>query len=355
MHERRHPPEEGVSHDLLREYVEQGTMRPEIRAAIWDLLTEVDHWSVQYKGCNEERIAEKNRADTHWAEVERLKEQLAASDAPWKLVFLHRPPFSSSEHGSTLKLQWPFQEWGANAVFAGHDHVYERIVVNGFPYFVNGMGGVANGYSFGDPVPGSEVRYNATDGALLVEATSEGIKIQYLSVLNGGKLIDSYTVGSTADASTSLVAPAADARVEESAATANFGAHTTLRVDGGADPAINSYLRFTVADVTRPVQSATLRLFATTGSQDGLAVYITANDWTESGSGGITWDTRPAHADQATDRLAVVASNTWIEFNVTAAIAGNGTYSFVLATDSTDGITFSSREGGHPPQLVLKL
>ncbi len=50
-----------------------------------------------------------------------------------------------------------------------------------------------------------------------------------------------------------------------------------------------------------------------------------------------------------------VASNTWIEFNVTAAIAGNGTYSFVLATDSTDGITFSSREGGHPPQLVLKL
>jgi hypothetical protein len=283
-----------------------------------------------------------------------LKEQLAASDAPWKLVSLHHPPFSSSEHGSTLKLQWPFQEWGASAVFAGHDHVYERIVVNGFPYFVNGLGGVVHGYTFGDPVPGSEVRYNATDGALLVQATGQGITVQYLSVMNGGTLIDSYTIGSTTDASTSLVVPDDDARVEESAATANFGAHTTLRVDGGADPAINSYLRFTVADVTRPIQSATLRLFTTTDSQDGLAVYVTGNDWAESGSAGITWNTRPAHSDQATDRLAVVASNTWIEFDVTAVIAGNGTYSFVLATDSTDGITFSSREGDQPPQLVLK-
>lgn len=83
-----------------------------------------------------------------------LQNQLAASTAPWKIVILHQSPFSSGDHGSFPRLQWPFETWGADAVLSGHDHIYERILKNSFPYFVNGIGG-ASVYSFGTPVSGA--------------------------------------------------------------------------------------------------------------------------------------------------------------------------------------------------------
>ncbi len=63
-----------------------------------------------------------------------LRGRLLAADEPWRLVFFHHPPYSSgSGHGSSVEMRWPFGEWGATAVLAGHDHVYERVVVDGFP------------------------------------------------------------------------------------------------------------------------------------------------------------------------------------------------------------------------------
>jgi hypothetical protein len=68
---------------------------------------------------------------------------IAASRVPWTLVFLHHPPHSSSSnYGSDEELQWPFSAWGADAIFSGHAHLYERLVLDGIPYFVNGLGGV---------------------------------------------------------------------------------------------------------------------------------------------------------------------------------------------------------------------
>ena len=43
---------------------------------------------------------------------------------------------------------------GATAVLAGHDHDYERLIIDGLPYFVNGLGG-GGIYQFTTPVPGS--------------------------------------------------------------------------------------------------------------------------------------------------------------------------------------------------------
>ena len=54
-------------------------------------------------------------------------------------------------------------------MLSGHDHDYERILVNGFPYFVNGLGGESL-YSFGTPISGSVSRYNSDYGAMLVQA-----------------------------------------------------------------------------------------------------------------------------------------------------------------------------------------
>ena len=122
-----------------------------------------------------------------------LKDALAASTAPWKIVYFHLPPYSSgSVHGSTPELQWPFRAWGATAVLSGHEHTYERIIIDGFPYFVDGLGG--NGkYSFNPtPVAGSVIRYAADQGALRVTADSLSMTFEFI---NGqGDLIDSYTI-----------------------------------------------------------------------------------------------------------------------------------------------------------------
>jgi tartrate-resistant acid phosphatase type 5 len=119
-----------------------------------------------------------------------LQSKLAKSTACWQLVYFHHPAYSSGKHGSTEVMQWPFQTWGADAVLNGHDHMYERIMVDDFPYFVNGLGG-GSIYQFRTPVPGSTVRYNDTFGAMLVTATRSTITYQFIAV--DGTLVDTYT------------------------------------------------------------------------------------------------------------------------------------------------------------------
>ena len=123
-----------------------------------------------------------------------LRDRLAASTAAWKIVYLHEAPYSSgSIHGSTAELQWPYQQWGASAVLAGHDHDYERIIKAGFPYFVNGLGGCDGCiYSFNTPVAGSVVRYNGDYGALLGDADEGSLTFQFIT--RTGVSIDSYTL-----------------------------------------------------------------------------------------------------------------------------------------------------------------
>jgi hypothetical protein len=45
----------------------------------------------------------------------------------------------------------------------------------------------------------------------------------------------------------------------------------------------------------------------------------------------------------------------WVEYDVTPWVTADGTYTFALVADSNDGVTFSSREGATPPQLVVTL
>lgn len=76
-------------------------------------------------------------------------------------------------------------------MLAGHDHTYERILRDGFPYFVNGLGGKSR-YEFVKAVSGSQVRYNADYGAMLVEADNAHIVFKFYS--RSGVLIDVYTI-----------------------------------------------------------------------------------------------------------------------------------------------------------------
>lgn len=120
-----------------------------------------------------------------------LRQELESSAACWKLVYMHHPPFSSGRHGGIPWMAWPYAAWGADAVLAGHDHVYERIMRDGIIYFVNGLGGQSI-YNFRSPVDGSAARYNGDFGAMLVEAQDGAITFRFFT--RSGALVDEYTL-----------------------------------------------------------------------------------------------------------------------------------------------------------------
>ena len=75
-----------------------------------------------------------------------LDADLAASSLPWKIVYMHRPTYSSGEHGSDLEARKAFapvfERHGVQLVLAGHDHHYERMIPqHGVAYMVTGGGG----------------------------------------------------------------------------------------------------------------------------------------------------------------------------------------------------------------------
>jgi hypothetical protein len=73
-----------------------------------------------------------------------LEKELAASGSDWKICFFHHPIYSSGgAHGSNLQLREQleplFLKYGVDAVFAGHEHFYERIKPQkGIYYFISG-------------------------------------------------------------------------------------------------------------------------------------------------------------------------------------------------------------------------
>lgn len=120
-----------------------------------------------------------------------LQNLLAASVSKFKFVILHHPPFTSGAHGSSLFARWPYKQWGASAVFAGHDHDYERLLIDSFPYFVCAAGGAALYTTFTN-YPGTQHFYAENFGALLVDTYSDSLLLSYYNIEDS--LIDSYVI-----------------------------------------------------------------------------------------------------------------------------------------------------------------
>lgn len=152
---------------------------------------------------------------------------------------------------------------------------------------------------------------------------------------------------------TATLTPSADAYVSQSAPGTNYGTSTGLQDMNKSGAVRSSYIRFSVSTLAGPVQSATLRVYATLHNSNGPAVYLASSNWTESGSGGVTWNTKPGLLSGATDNKGAIAKSTWVNYNVTSLVASSGTYTFALIADGSNDSKFSSREGAHPPQLVI--
>lgn len=124
-----------------------------------------------------------------------LKEELAGSTSVWKIVYFHHAPYSSGFlHGShtneTTYMRWPFKEWGASVVLSGHDHLYERIEVDGLTYIVNGLGGDSRDNFHYPLVPGSVKQFNQDVGVLRVDASDRALTFRFYTWR--GQLVDTH-------------------------------------------------------------------------------------------------------------------------------------------------------------------
>jgi tartrate-resistant acid phosphatase type 5 len=120
-----------------------------------------------------------------------LKNCLALSTSPYNVVYFHMPAYTSGMHGSTTYMRWPFKQWGASVVFSGHDHDYERLIVDSLTYIVCGVGGGVL-YTVYNPLPGS-LFSNVTDhGAVLSVANPDSMYFEFRNTADS--LIDHFTI-----------------------------------------------------------------------------------------------------------------------------------------------------------------
>jgi 3',5'-cyclic AMP phosphodiesterase CpdA len=83
-----------------------------------------------------------DRKQLAWAE-----DTLRTAPEVWKIVYFHHALYSNAgRHGSNVELRIVLEpllvRYGVSVVFAGHDHIYERLTPQkGITYFVQGASG----------------------------------------------------------------------------------------------------------------------------------------------------------------------------------------------------------------------
>jgi hypothetical protein len=161
-----------------------------------------DHGKVHFIGLDSNQTS--NTTQTTW-----LRNDLTAArnnNVQWIFVTLHHPPYSSGTvHGrsqSVYQTWCPiFEEFEVDAVFTGHDHIYERSTVRrdfypnkrGVVYFVAGTGGAVL-YSI-NPEPYSA--YAASrHGALKVDVCGNVFRSVFLdgSASTLGQQLDAWSM-----------------------------------------------------------------------------------------------------------------------------------------------------------------
>jgi hypothetical protein len=131
------------------------------------------------------------------AQQEWIENELRRSNDEWKVAYFHHPLYSSGgRHGSETDLRVIleplFIKYGVNAVFSGHDHIYERTKPqNDIYYFVSGSAGQLR---VGDLKRSAitAAGYDQEQSFMLVEIEKDSMAIQVIS--RSGKTVDSASL-----------------------------------------------------------------------------------------------------------------------------------------------------------------
>jgi len=134
-----------------------------------------------------------------------LERELKASKARWKIAFFHHPIYTSGRYAwhsvlARRRIEPVLRYHGVNAVFSGHEHLYERIAPQaGVAYFVSGGAGSVRQGDF-RPSAISAAGYDRDLHFMLVEIAGDTMRFEAIS--RTGMLVDAGTIRqvSTGDA-----------------------------------------------------------------------------------------------------------------------------------------------------------
>ena len=127
-----------------------------------------------------------------------LEQELKGSNADWKIAYFHHPLYSSAMfHGSALELREVleplFVRYGVQAVFAGHEHVYERVKPQqGITYFIEGAAGQLRKSNLAKRDPLTAAGFDQDLSFMLVEITGDTLNFQTIS--RTGMTVDSGVI-----------------------------------------------------------------------------------------------------------------------------------------------------------------
>lgn len=107
----------------------------------YDVVKGMAHFFIYHS--TEGGGTEADGTDVNSKQAEWLKAKLETSTAKWKIVIIQDAPYTDSDadHPGHVPVRLPFKDWGADLVISGDTHAYERFIVDGLTYVVNGAGG----------------------------------------------------------------------------------------------------------------------------------------------------------------------------------------------------------------------
>jgi hypothetical protein len=150
-------------------------------------------------------------------------------------------------------------------------------------------------------------------------------------------------------ANTDTFAPAADSYVDASNSSTNYGTSSQVRMDGS--PVVRTFLRFNISGLNgATVTQATLRIYANSAQSTGYNVgLVTDNSWGET----TIVNTNAPTIGSSVGSSGKITAGSWTSVNVASLVTTDGSISFGAWTTNSTAISFSSRSGANPPQLVV--